>query len=68
MTEREWVNSLPNAQLMKLFRTFQENPCAFCAYQGQEDCGYCFDGQVEWLEQEHDADRFEERDYRYSYW
>ena len=66
MTNREWINSLSNEQLVKLMRTFKDDSCGFCAYSGAAECGFfCFDRQVEWLEQEHDDDSFDERDYRY---
>lgn len=65
MTNREWINSLSNEQLVKLMRTFKDDSCEFCAYSGAAECGYCFDGQVAWLEQEHDDESFDERDYRY---
>lgn len=70
MTNREWVNSLSNEQLVKLMRTFQLDNCNLCAYEGSANCNsaYCYDKQVEWMEQEHDAKRWEERDYRYSFW
>ena len=68
MTEREWINSLSNEQLVKLMRTFKDDSCKFCIDSDAAECDYCFDGQVAWLEQEHDEKRWEERDYRYSFW
>jgi hypothetical protein len=65
MTNREWINSLSNEQLVKLMRTFKDDSCEFCAYNSAAECGYCFDGQTAWLEQEHDDESFDERDYRY---
>ena len=65
MTNREWIDNLSNEQLVKLMRTFKDASCEFCAYSDVAECGYCFDGQAAWLEQEHDDDSFEERDYRY---
>jgi hypothetical protein len=65
MTNREWINSLSNEQLVKLMRTFKEHPCAMCAERDNDDCCYCYDNQVAWLEQEHDDESFEECDYYY---
>jgi len=65
MTNREWINGLSNEQLVKLMRTFKDDSCEFCTYSGAAECGYCFDGQVAWLEQEHDGESFEECDYHY---
>ena len=74
MTNREWINSLSDAQLVKLLRTFKDDPCSCCAFfhsyyderdDGDHDCGYCYDGQVEWMDQEHDPDSFEERHFNY---
>ena len=74
MKNREWLNQLTNKQLIKFMKTFQENPCCACAnyflYNGKEedsdeDCDFCYEGQVKWLEMEHNDKFFEERDFRY---
>lgn len=67
MTNREWINSLSDEQLVKLMRLFKDDSCCMCVEQDDEHCGYCFDNQVEWLSMEYE-DRWEERDYRYSFW
>ena len=68
MTNREWAQSLSNEQYVKFLRTFKEDMCVCCARNvngDADDCDmYCFDGQVAWLDMEHDDD-WEERDYRY---
>ena len=66
MTNREWLTTLTNEQLIKFIRTFREDWCSCCAdYYNDSDCGVCFDGQVEWLSQEHDNEGWEERSYRF---
>lgn len=67
MTNRKWINSLTNEQLIKLFRTYQQDNCCCCAEEGKDECGYCFENQVKWLDEEHDSERWEERDQRYSF-
>ena len=69
MTNREWLSTLTDEQLVKVLRTFSENHC-YCCKAGytplaDDDCGVCFDGQVEWLSQEHDNEGWEERSYRF---
>jgi hypothetical protein len=39
-----------------------------CADNGKDDCSFCYDRQAEWMAQEHDAERWEENDFRYSFW
>ena len=68
MTNREWINSLSNEQLVKLMRTFHEDNCCMCADNGKDDCGFCYERQAEWMAQEHDAVRWEENDFWYSFW
>ena len=69
MTNREWLATLTDEQLVKFFRTFREDWCPCCSdnYNEEEgsDCGFCYDGQVKWLSMEHDGDDWEERAYRY---
>ena len=67
MTNREWANSLDNKHFAMFMRTFEQDSCACCIYhdaQG-EDCGSCFEGQVAWLDKEHDENGWEERYSRY---
>jgi hypothetical protein len=69
MTNRDWINSLSNEQLVKLMRSFHQNNCCMCAGEGQsDDCGRCYERQIEWMQMAHDAERWEELDYRYSFW
>ena len=57
MTNREWLATLTDEQLVKVMRVFREDWCSCCAdnYSKGDKCGFCFDGQVEWLSQEHDT-------------
>jgi hypothetical protein len=68
MTNREWINSLSNEQLVKLMHSFHDDNCCMCADNGKDDCGFCYERQAEWMAQEHDAERWEENDFRYSFW
>lgn len=68
LTNREWINSLTNEQMVKLLKTFAEDSCSFCSDyydRGPSNCGFCFESQVKWLSMEHNGEAFEERDYRY---
>ena len=69
MTNREWLATLTDEQLVKFFRTWKENWCECCSendYGGNDDCDmYCFDGHVDWLSMEHDNEGWEERSYRF---
>lgn len=69
MTNREWLATLTDEQLIKFFRTWKENWCECCSgnvYGNNDDCDmYCFDGQVKWLGMEHDNEGWEERSYRF---
>lgn len=62
-TNREWINSLDNKHFAMFMRTFAQDACSCCAgHNGQEeDCGDCFDGQIKWLDTEHDESGWEER-------
>lgn len=67
MTNREWLASLSDEQLIKVFRSFKEDTCCMCKASNMwgDDCECCcFDGQVAWLSMEH-VDDWEERDFRY---
>jgi hypothetical protein len=67
MTNREWLASLSDEQLIKAIRSFKEDPCCMCEHSNMwgDDCAcLCFDGQVEWLNMEH-KDDWEERKYWY---
>ena len=52
MTNREWLNSLSDAELAE--KVFQCNECIFCAYDdGKCHTKDCTTGQVEWLKQKY---------------
>lgn len=69
MTNRKWINSLSNEQLVKLMRAFREHACDMCTEcDNDEGCGYCFENQVKWLQQEHEEERWLEHDFEYSFW
>lgn len=55
MTNREWINSLSNEDLVMEIIA----PCEICAYAGkgcmEHDEWNCFEGRVKWLEQEHEG-------------
>lgn len=69
MTNREWINSLSDEQLVKLMHSFHDDNCCMCADNGMDgDCGFCYERQAAWMQMEHDAKRWEECDYRYSFW
>ena len=69
MTNREWLATLTDEQIVKFIRTFREDYCECCAgnvYGDNDDCDmYCYDGQVKWLSMKHDNEGWEERAYRY---
>lgn len=67
MTNREWLASLTDEQLIKAIRSFKEDTCCMCKedFEVGKECGFCFDGQVAWLSMEHVDDDWEERDYWY---
>lgn len=63
MNNRKWIGKLTDAQLVKLMRTFKQDPCSCCANVNSkdDDCGDCLDGQIKWMSQEHDDDGWDER-------
>ena len=66
MTNREWLATLTDEQLVKFMRTFKEGMCDCCSVSRPELCDVnCFHNQVKWLSMEHDNNGWEERPYRY---
>lgn len=56
MTNREWLNSLSNVDLV--YQVFLGS-CSICVYAGKNCTEHsemnCYEGCIKWLEQEHEG-------------
>ena len=53
MTNREWLESLPNASFVRMIK----DRCVICAEDDLDSCTDCYKGIITWMRSEHEEPR-----------